>query len=336
MSQTQCAHHQAVVSCDLTGVPSPDTPCKRCQHPKENWFCLSCKDVFCSSSVYGHFIQHYQETKHCLSVNCSNNLIYCYSCRKFLDAEVIQKLWAKGRSSSSKLESIDAMIVDVIDLLSKPIPSINVHPQLDAQSFGGQDELSLAKEGLRKIFDCGLKALADPKVQEEFLLYSATLLSAESCPSELKVNLSSFRCNLSEETSAFVKAQDELKVASDLSASITQKKFVVLQQTSKYDEVKKEIVASDEKVAGFKAMIKELEEQIKRLEVCLATEESNRAKIDEAIGSIEKQVTTARDGLVSDLAQASSMEGSTQAANELVARKQSHWDNLKLSFTKFS
>ncbi|KAM5549623.1 hypothetical protein ABKV19_000842 [Rosa sericea] len=229
------------------------------------------------------------------------------------------------------------MIVDVIDLLSKPIPSINVHPQLDAQSFGGQDELALAKEGLRKIFDCGLKALADPKVQEEFLLYSATLLSAESCPSELKVKLSSFRCNLSEETSAFVKAQDELKVASDLSASITQKKFVVLQQTSKYDEVKKEIVASDEKVAGFKAMIKELEEQIKRLEACLATEESNRAKIDdEAIGSIEKQVTTARDGLLSDLAQASSMEGSTQAANELVARKQSDWDNLKLSFTKFA
>ncbi|PRQ22716.1 hypothetical protein RchiOBHm_Chr6g0253331 [Rosa chinensis] len=62
-------------------------------------------------------------------------------------------------------------------------------------------------------------------------------------------------------------------------------------------------------------MIKELVEQIKRLEACLATEESNRAKIDRAIDSIETQVTTARDGLVSYLAQFSSIEGSTQAAN---------------------
>ncbi|KAL6219004.1 hypothetical protein ACLB2K_012211 [Fragaria x ananassa] len=83
-------------------------------------------------------------------------------------------------------------------------------------------------------------------------------------------------------------------------------------------------------------MIKELEAQIKRLEACLATEESNREKIDEAINSIENQVTTARDGLVSDLAQVSSIEGSIQAANKLVAQKKLDWDNLKLSFTKFA
>ncbi|XP_040363689.1 RING finger protein ETP1 homolog isoform X2 [Rosa chinensis] len=300
MTQTQCAHSLAFISCDPTVVPNPDTPCKRCQHPgpKGNWFCLSCKDIFCCTSVNGHFRQHYEKTKHCLCVNCSTKSIYCCSCSKTLDAQVIQQLWIK--------------------------------------SFVGQDKLALAKEGLQKIFDNGLIAVGDPKVQEKFLLYSATLLSAESCPSELKVNLSSFRCNLPEETSTFIKAQDELKVASDLSASITQKKFVVRQQTSKYDEVKKEIVASDEKVSNFKAMIKELKAQIKRLEACLATEKSNRAKNNEAIDSIEKQVTTARDGLVSDLAQVSSMEGSTQAAKELVARKQSDWDNLKLSFTKFA
>ena len=194
----------------------------------------------------------------------------------------------------------------------------------------------MTKEGLQKIFDCGLKALADPVVQEEFLFCSTTLLSADSCPSELKVKLSSFRCNLVEETSAFMKAQADLKVASDISSSITQKKFVVRQQTLKYDEVKKEMVASDEKVANFKAMIKDLEAQIKRLEACLATEESNREKIDEAINSIENQVTTARDGLVSDLAQVSSIEGSIQAANKLVAQKKLDWDNLKLSFTKFA
>ena len=228
------------------------------------------------------------------------------------------------------------MIADIIDLLSKPFPSISNNPQLDAQSFIAQDELALAKEGLCKIFDRGLKALADPKVQQEFLLYSATLLSADSCPTELKDTLSSFRCNLSEETSAFIKAQDELKAASDLSASITQNKFVLRRVTSKYDEVKKEVVASDERIANFKAMIKEVEAQIKRLEACLTTEESNRAKIDEVIDSIETQVTTVRDGLVSDLAQVSSMEGTTQAASQLVAQQQSAWDNLKTTFTKFA
>ncbi|KAM5549626.1 hypothetical protein ABKV19_000845 [Rosa sericea] len=330
MSQKQCDHHSAFLSCDLTGVPSPDTPCKRCQNPKNNWFCLSCKDVLCH--VNGHDDEHYVQTKHCLQANCSTKKSYCCSCRSFLDAQVIQQLWAKqqGRSSSAKLESIDAKVVDVTDLLSKRFPTINVHPQLDAPLFVGQDELALAKEGLRNVFDRGLKALADPKVQEEFLLYSATLLSAVSCPSELKLNLSSFRCNLSEETSAFTKAQDELKVASELSASITQKLFVVRQQTSKYDEVKKEaVIASDEKVANYKSMIKELE-------ACLATEVSNRKKIDEVIDSIEAQVTIARDRLVPDLARESSMKGTTQAAYQLVTRKQSHWDNLKIMFTRFA
>ncbi|XP_040363771.1 uncharacterized protein LOC112172806 isoform X1 [Rosa chinensis] len=328
-SQKQCDHHSAFLCCDLTGVPSHDIHCKRCQRPKENWFCLSCKDVFCS--VNRHVSEHYNQTKHCLFVYCSNKSTWCCSCKKYLDAEVIKQLWAnkQSRSSSAKLESIDAKVVDVTDLLSKPFPTINVHPQLDVPLSVGQDELALAKEGLRNVFDRGLKALADSKVQEEFLLYSATLLSAESCPSELKVNLSSFRCNLSEETSAFIKAQDELKVASELSASITQKLFVVRQQTSKYDEVKKEMIASDEKVAKYKSTIKELE-------ACLATEVSNRKKIDEVIDSIETQITIARDGLVPDLAQASSMEGRTQAAYQLLTRKQSHWDNLKIMFTRFA
>ncbi|KAK9941888.1 hypothetical protein M0R45_007580 [Rubus argutus] len=327
--ETRCDHHLTLVSCDLTAVSKSDTPCKRCQHPSKNWFCLSCKDVLCARIANGHFFEHYQQTKHCLAVHCSNRAIWCFSCLEFIDARVIQQLRAKDRSSSPKLENIDAMIVDVIDILSKPFPTINVYPQLDAQSFVGQDELALAKEGLRKIFDRGLKALADPKVQQEFLLYSATLLSADSCPSELKVNLSTFRCNLSEETSSFIKAQDVLKAASDLSSSITRNKFVLRQQTSKYDGVKKEIVASDERIANFKAMIKELED-------CLSTEASKRAKIDEVIDSIEIQVTTARDGLVSDLAQVSSMEGTIQAANQLVAQQQSAWDNLKTTFTKFT
>lgn len=76
------------------------------------------------------------------------------------------------------------------------------------------NDRALAKKGLQKIFDHELKALADPKVQEEFLAHSGTLLSDDSLPLYLQITLFSFRRNLSEETSAF------------LQASLTQKMFV--------------------------------------------------------------------------------------------------------------
>jgi septal ring factor EnvC (AmiA/AmiB activator) len=118
-----------------------------------------------------------------------------------------------------------------------------------------------------------------------------------------------------------------LKVASDLAASITERRFVLRFHHSKYAEVKKQIIASDEKVANLKAMIK-------RLEASLATEESNRAKIDEVLDTIETGVITARDGLVSDIAQVSAMEGTTKAANQLVAQRQSAWESLRNTFTE--
>lgn len=224
-------------------------------------------------------------------------------------------------------------MVAVADLISEPVPSFDFRPA-DVQSLVWHDEheLALAKEGLQKIFDRGLEALADHQVQKEFLAYSAIFL-AYPCPSELK-DLSSFGVNLSEETSAFLQAQHKLKVASNLSASVTQKKFVLRQQASKYAEVKKEILATDEKVANLKAMIKELESEIKNLEASLATAESDREKTHEVLDTIDTQVTTVRDGLVSDLAQASAMEGMTRAANELVTQRQSAWDSLRTTFAK--
>ncbi|KAM5549620.1 hypothetical protein ABKV19_000840 [Rosa sericea] len=345
--------HLAFVSADLTGIPNPDTPCKsytRCQNPNENWCCLCCKDVFCSVDLMnGHLFQHFKQTNHCLAVSCSDKSIWCYSCNSFLDAQAIPQLSAfssssnasgepssssrlespdasKDSSSSSRLENLDALMVDVTDLISKPSPCPNFHP-LDDNSFVDQDKLALAKKGLQKIFDCGLEALADPHVQEEFLSYSATVLSVDSCPSELKTILSSFRGNLSEETCAFLQAQHELKVASDLAASITERRFVLRYHHSKYAEVKKQIIASDEKVANLKAMIK-------RLEASLAEEKSNREKIDRLLDSIETGVMDARDGLLSDIEQVSAMEGTTKAANQLVAQRHSAWENLRNTFTE--
>lgn len=41
----------------------------RCQHPSENWLCLSCKDVLCSRFVNKHMLQHFHQTSHCLALS---------------------------------------------------------------------------------------------------------------------------------------------------------------------------------------------------------------------------------------------------------------------------
>lgn len=41
----------------------------RCQHPSENWLCLSCKDVLCSRFVNKHMLQHFHQTNHCLALS---------------------------------------------------------------------------------------------------------------------------------------------------------------------------------------------------------------------------------------------------------------------------
>ncbi|XP_024167529.1 uncharacterized protein LOC112174062 isoform X2 [Rosa chinensis] len=306
--ETQCGHIASLVSSDLTNIPNPDTPCMRCHrlpNPYPIWRCLYCKVVFCGLRVGSHMYEHYKKSNHSLAISCSKKdpVVFCYFCKINAKAhQVIQQLQAfsKDKSSSSKLEKLDAMM----------------------------DEYALAKEGLQKIFDRGLEALADDQVQKEFLTYTAMLLSVDWCSSQLKANLSSFTENLPEETSTFVQAKKKLKVVSDLSASVTHKKFMLRQQSSKYTEMKKESIASEEKIANLKAWIQ-------KLEASLATEKRNKAKIDEVLDSIETQVITARDGLVSDLAQVSAMEGTTQAAN-LVAQQQSAWNSLRTTFTKFA
>ncbi|XP_062022698.1 uncharacterized protein LOC133739005 isoform X2 [Rosa rugosa] len=308
--ETWCAHIASLVPSDLTAIPNPDTPCGRCHrlpNPYPIWRCLYCKVVFCGLRVGSHMYEHHKESNHSLAISCSKKdpVVFCYFCKINAKAhQVIQQLQAfsKDKSSSSKLEKLDAMMVE--------------------------DEYALAKEGLQKIFDRGLEALADDQVQKEFLTYTAMLLSVDSCPSQLKSNLSSFTENLPEETSTFVQAKQKLKVVSDLSASVTHKKFMLRQQSSKYTETKKKSIASEEKIANLKA-------RIQKLEASLATEKRNKAKIDEVLNSIETQVITARDGLVSDLAQVSAMEGTTQAAN-LVAQQQSAWNSLRTTFTKFA
>lgn len=137
------------------------------------------------------------------------------------DVEVIPQLKAllllsdanKDRSSSTKLENVDALISDVEDLF-KTFSSFDVRPpDTDKWSCIGQEGTPKDLWSWAKSFGLS-QSPAYPKVQEEFLAQSATLLSNDSLPLYLQITLFSFRRNLSEETSAF------------LQASLTQKMFV--------------------------------------------------------------------------------------------------------------
>ncbi|XP_062178092.1 uncharacterized protein LOC133882880 [Alnus glutinosa] len=90
-ARTRC-DHLASLSSDLAHIPTPDTPCYRCQHPDENWLCLCCKDVLCSRFVNKHMLQHHQQSNHCLALSYSDLSVWCFSCDAYLDAQVILQL----------------------------------------------------------------------------------------------------------------------------------------------------------------------------------------------------------------------------------------------------
>lgn len=90
-ARTDCPHLQVLCS-DLQHIPGLETPCKRCDHPAENWICLSCKEVLCSRFINGHMLEHYENTGHCLAISYSDLSVWCFSCDAYLDAQVIAQL----------------------------------------------------------------------------------------------------------------------------------------------------------------------------------------------------------------------------------------------------
>ncbi|PIA33160.1 hypothetical protein AQUCO_04200135v1 [Aquilegia coerulea] len=90
-ARTSCEHLNSLAS-DLSHIPTPHTPCYRCQHPAENWLCLCCKDVFCSRFVNKHMLQHYQQRNHCLALSYSDLSVWCFSCDAYLDVQAITQL----------------------------------------------------------------------------------------------------------------------------------------------------------------------------------------------------------------------------------------------------
>ncbi|KAI9124326.1 hypothetical protein K1719_005626 [Acacia pycnantha] len=98
-ARTSC-YHLGSLAADHTHIPTPETPCKSCQHPSGNWMCLSCKDVLCGRYVNRHMLRHHQRTSHSVALSLSDLSVWCYSCESFLDAQVIPRLRAVHEMAS--------------------------------------------------------------------------------------------------------------------------------------------------------------------------------------------------------------------------------------------
>jgi NAD-dependent SIR2 family protein deacetylase len=59
-------------------------PCAICSDLSENWYCLSCKGVFCSRYVNGHMAEHYDESDHPVAFSFSDASIWCYKCESYI------------------------------------------------------------------------------------------------------------------------------------------------------------------------------------------------------------------------------------------------------------
>lgn len=127
-------------------------------------------------------------------------------------------------------------------------------------------------------------------------------------------------------------------MVSDLSASLTRKKFLFDTIASKYANEKGLFLAADKKVAKLNAKIEAASEaKTKWLDNCLAIALAERASFEEDLDNIEAAViTTIKDGFVRDLEKLSNMAGMTHAATLLVARRKSAWNSLRTTFKKFA
>ena len=88
--KTNCPHcldsfvenlDSAIVSLRTTLLTSP---CKICADSSENWFCLSCENVFCSRYVQGHMSSHNAEMKHPIAFSLSDGSFWCYECNSYI------------------------------------------------------------------------------------------------------------------------------------------------------------------------------------------------------------------------------------------------------------
>jgi len=60
------------------------TPCIQCDHTKENWICLKCKEIGCSRYVNSHMAEHNKEKGCPIALSFADFSYWCYSCDTYV------------------------------------------------------------------------------------------------------------------------------------------------------------------------------------------------------------------------------------------------------------
>jgi len=58
--------------------------CNTCKDSSENWYCLSCGQIYCSRYVKGDAQKHFDETQHSVATSFSDLSFWCYSCDDYI------------------------------------------------------------------------------------------------------------------------------------------------------------------------------------------------------------------------------------------------------------
>ena len=66
---------------------SVTTPCKDCNHTRENWVCLKCKVICCSRYIKSHMLIHNEESKHPIALSFADFSFWCYECDDYVVSE---------------------------------------------------------------------------------------------------------------------------------------------------------------------------------------------------------------------------------------------------------
>jgi hypothetical protein len=87
--RNDCPHVNSVLRPVANSQTAIDvaSPCTTCHDGAENWYCLTCHEVFCSRYINGHFLQHAQSTGHSVAVSFRDLSLWCTACDSYISGD---------------------------------------------------------------------------------------------------------------------------------------------------------------------------------------------------------------------------------------------------------
>jgi len=80
-----CPHvDEFVVNTDGISDAFKNNHCVHCNDSEENWYCLTCGQVYCSRYVKSHGVKHYEEAGHAILFSFSDLSTWCYLCDYYI------------------------------------------------------------------------------------------------------------------------------------------------------------------------------------------------------------------------------------------------------------